>query len=568
MIPARKKSLVVAIRTAIAIVAAGSVAVSAQEVTVSGTNTLRFEHYDTRGAIASSPYPFSLDTGYNELLLNLGWERSAYDRWRATIVGVINDSPYRSPDRDVVPERLTFSRENGDGAMPYRVEAGDFFAFTSFRTQQRPLKGASVELQPILAREDMRTSVQVFAGTGQPRWRELRWGEDNTLGMSWLTELSSSRVSLNLLRNERDQIAFGRRSQQVASVAAEAPLDLGAVRLRAEGEFATLRGDHQNGFDKRDSGSFLQLSGAHPGTTLTWRLRGERYGQDYQPFGTAITPDRRSSEAHLSWTAASALNLRARWQDFRDQFETPNPLTTQVVGVSVSGPLAALEASVNSDVFAQSMSRRDRSLDQDGVTANLQVSRSFGTLFAQASALYQKVDDHVASNNSSRTTQFALSFQRSLSIGQWQATVAPGLIWRKVSGSDSTGSRDLSATLALTASGGPHRLSLNVGRVAQNPRSPASIDVATANLGLDYRFRTGRHEFGFDLAAFDRAPKATERTHAYKAGLTWVFHFDRAKTRQAPGLRSAGASSVMPMSRGISMRRFNSAATSTQPRSV
>src|SRR5690606_32444933 len=130
------------------------------------------------------------------------------------------------------------------------------------------LKGLSLELQPVLSRPDLRTSVLLFGGTFNPTWRDLQWRDDNTLGASWLTEWGGARFTANVLHNERGAntlLGFGERSQDVASLAAEAPFTLGRTRWRAEGEFAFLRGDPDGpdlpaGEDGDDEGWFAQLS--------------------------------------------------------------------------------------------------------------------------------------------------------------------------------------------------------------------------------------------------------------------------------------------------------------------
>ena len=216
-----------------------SATASAQEVVITGSNTLRAERYDTNGERTQTPYPITTSTGYDELVLNFMWQPSTYDRWRALVAGVVNDSPYRSPYRGVVPERLQLARENGEAAIPYRAEAGDFFGFTSLLTQQRPLKGVSVELQPNLETANLRTSILLFGGAFQPTWRDFQWGDDSSIGASWLTEFGTTRVTANVVHNERNaNAAIGTidRRQNVASLSADAPFTLGPTRWRAEGE--------------------------------------------------------------------------------------------------------------------------------------------------------------------------------------------------------------------------------------------------------------------------------------------------------------------------------------------
>jgi hypothetical protein len=541
-------------RLAFALLAVAPAAL-AQGVSVSGTNTVRIERYDTSGP--GSPFPIETSTGYDELVMNATWQPSSFDRWRALFAGVANDSPYRSPDRGVVPERMLISRENGEGAIPYRAEVGDFFAFTSVRTQQRPLKGAAVELQPILGDSNLRTSVLLFGGAFQPTWRHFQWGDDNSLGLSWLTEFRSVRVTVNAVRNERDiatataTTAPRDRTQNVVSVAADAPFALGASQWRAEAEVAKLRGDTDGfgdptgGLDRSDTGVFAQLSGTLTTTPFSWRLRGERYGRDYRPFGAAVPADRRSAEAHVSWQSPGALLWRARVQEFRDQYETANRLDTRVVGAAVSGPITAWNTSLNVDVFRQDLERADRTLDQRNLTANAFVSQPMGPVVGQLGLLYQRVEDHVFADASPRTKQVTASVIAPLRLGAVSGTIAPGVVWREVSGS-LLETRDFQATLQLALFGGPHRLSLNAGHLSQDPARAALPEVATVNFGLDYRFRWGRHELGADVVVFDRKPKPGEKTEAWRAGLSWVYAFDATPAAvavtpvAAPALASTG----------------------------
>lgn len=523
----------------------------AQGLTISGTNTVRIERYDTDGAVAASPFPFTTNTGYDELVLNFAYQPSSFDRWQGLFSGLANDSRYRSADRGFVPERMLIARENGEAAIPYRLEAGDFFAFTSLRTQQRPLKGAAIELQPVHAQAGLRSSLLLFGGAFQPSWRHFQWSDDNSLGLSWLVEMDAARLTFNALRNERGAnaaLAAPDLAQTVASIAAEAPFRLGASSWRAEAEVAMLRGDSgvpvpPLGGDGGNSGVFAQISGTLATTPLAWRLRGERYGRDYRPFGSAVPSDRRAAEAHVSWQSPSALLWRARVQDYRDGRESGSPLDTQVVGAAVSGPIAPWNATMSADVFRRDVERADGSLDQRQLVANTFFSRSFGPLAAQLGFLHQRVDDRLAADASPRTSQVSFSVAAPLRLGNMTGSVSPGLTWRRITGAPSA-TRDVGATLQLALFGGPHRLSLNAGRVSQDPSLALSPDVATVNFGLDYRYRWGRHEFGADVVVFDRNPRPGEKTEAYRAGLSWVFSFEHLPAAALPLVGAAAIASA------------------------
>ncbi len=513
-------------------------AAHAQEAVVGGSNTVRWERYDTSGNALASPYPVSTSTGYDELALDFAWRASPYDLWRGFLTGVVNDSPYRSPERGVVPERIAVSRENGEAAIPYRLELGDFFAFTTARTQQRALKGAAVELQPG-APGGVRQSILLFAGAFQPDWRDLRWSADNSVGLSWLVEGRRGRAGVNVLRNARDaRDGGGSREQEVASVTAEAPFGLGATRWRAAGELAALHGDHEridardDGRDKRDTGAFVELSGRERSNVLSWRLRGERYGADYRPFGAAVVPGRRSGEAHLAWSLPAALTLRVRAQDFRDGWESSDPLDTRVVGASLAGPLGIGGATLSADAFRRRLERADGTLDQAIVNGNAHVALPTPAGVAQLGLVLQDTDDRVFADASPRLRQASLGLTRPLAWGGWTGVVVPGIVWREVTGAAGA-TRDLGLSLALSAANGPHRFALTAGHLDQDPAAASSPDLATVNFAFEYRYRWGRHEFGVDYTAFDRRSTPGARTEAYRVGVQWTMYFDRAPVHVA-----------------------------------
>ena len=103
-----------------------------------GSNTLRSDIYKTKGNLAATPYRFSNTHIYDELSLNADRIFSPYNRITGQISGLLyNDSKYRSPYPGFVLERVNLRQENGEFIIPYRAEAGDFFAFQGYRTIQR-----------------------------------------------------------------------------------------------------------------------------------------------------------------------------------------------------------------------------------------------------------------------------------------------------------------------------------------------------------------------------------------------------------------------------------------------
>lgn len=517
----------------LALAAASAIAQVAPDWQVTGTNTLRAERYGSSGDPLQSPYRLDLGAmGYDEFNVSGRRQDSPFASWRFLVAGVLNGSPYRSPHDGVVPERLSLVREDGEAPVPFRAEAGDFFAFTSLRTLQRPLKGISVELQPALADPGLRQSLVLFGGAFQPSWRDAQWGDDNSIGASWLLDGGAAgRLAATALSNGRrgaPALQVDKRRQFVGSVAGETSHEAAGWRLRVEGEAAMFRGDHEGdgmtaAQDRRDAGYYAQVSGFD--ARWNWRLRGERYGQDYRPWGAVVPADRRSAEAHLAYGFAGGLTLRGRYQDYRDQAETANPLDTRVAGANLAGPLGALGANLLVDAFVQDQERRDGSLDARFRSASASLSRAFaGGWVGQLSLLRQDTDNRLDGILDYRTSQAQASVILPFRAGDLAGNVTPGLLWRETKGAGAT--RDWQPTLAIAVAGGPHRLMLNAGRLTQEPGTGPVPDVKTGNLTVDYRYRTGPHEFGVDWTAYVRDPSSGESTRAYRVGLSWTMALD------------------------------------------
>lgn len=514
--------------------------------TVSGFNSVRVEHYEASGNRAFSPYIHLGTTGYDELQLQGVRRSSQYAMQRFFLAGTINDSPYRSPDRGVVPERLAFAAESGEGAAAWRAEAGDFFAFTTYRTQQRPLKGAQVEVQPP-ATPELRQSMLLFAGAAQPKWRGAQWSEDNSIGGSWLIDAPRlGTLSANVLRNSRGATgALPERTQTVASLSGETLHELGSWRVRAEAEVAGLRGDHDSATDTNDSGLFAQLTLFDP--RFSWRLRGERYGRDYRPFGAVTPADRRSLEAHAAWSLPRGLTLRGRVQSFEDQYQSANPLDARIVGVNLSGGYAPLALSGALDAFVQETEREDRSLDTRSTNVLLNLSRPFAGWVGQLNLHRLENDDRLNEAASQRVTQLGVGAIVPLGMGTLVGSVTPGVTYRHVNGAGAA--REWAPSLALSLAGGAHRASATFGRLAQDPRNPAASEVATVNASFDYRYRWRQHELGFDAVLFDRRPEPGAKTEAWRLGLVWTWHFDATPaTSMRAALQPALAAPPVPQS--------------------
>lgn len=525
-----------------------------------GSNTARFEHYEVKGDRAGSPYQFEGPQGFDEFNVNLIRRDSPWDLWRIQLYGVANWSDYRSQDRGLVPERLNLFRENGAALIPYRAELGDYFGFLSFRTLQRSLKGTQVELQPFSDDAERKHSVIFLTGANQASWRHFDPLDDYSNAISWLVEDARlGRYGVNVVHNHRaEQPSLGQleRNQVVASLAGEGEVPWGAQRFKLEGELAGFFGDHDgvsgatSGQDTSDTGVFVQLS-RRAQDPLTWRLRFERYGQDFRPNGAVVTPDRRSGEAHLGWRFASGLAFRARAQTFRDGLESANPTDTHTVGLNLTGPFFKERAAGFTgaiDTFVQDQEQRTPGLDRRLYTASVDLSKPLAAWTGRLGVFLQKIDDFTASPDTT-TQQYTVSADRAFELLGARGVVTPGLVYRRVIGG-APATRDWGPTLALSLARGRHAVRTNLSLLYQNPQPAGAPDVTTGTAALDYRYVVGQHTFGVEANYIDRVLLRGADTTSFRVSAFWTYTFDRPPRLEAARRPIMGARVPRESARG------------------
>ncbi|HXN14721.1 MAG TPA: hypothetical protein VN878_00005, partial [Usitatibacter sp.] len=505
---------------------------------------------------------------FDEFNLNFVRRLSAFDTVRGQFYGVANDSAYRAQDHGVVPERVNVTREKGDGSLPYRAEAGDFFAYFSYRTLQRPLKGAQVELQPQPSENGIRHSVVLVSGVDQPNWRHLHAKDNWTNGVSWLIELGpQARFSANVLHNSRQaDAALGTpdRKQTVASLTGDYGWQWASNRLRLEGEVAGLRGDHDgyldargatdpaSGRDRRGQGAFAQFSGAGLTTPLDYRLRFERYDRDFRPVEAVISPDRRSEEAHIGWRFAEGLSLRGRALQYVDALQSGNDLKTTTYGVNLAGAFfAGMGGSI--DLFWQELLKRDSSIDRGVWNTNANFTKPLPNQWVGNLGLFwQQVHDRVPGAGDTRSAQVQLGATHALNLGGWYGTFTPGITLRRARGA-SSGVTEVSPALAFALTRNAHSVGASYGyqRLRPDVTSLATIDVNM--LRVDYRYTRGRDTFGVEAFAYDRRVTVGEFNDTYRLSVFWTHLLDKP-ARAAPRLVAVAmpdASAPLPRDVGV-----------------
>ena len=529
---------------------------------LSGSNTFRVDGYNAYGNRAASPYPFTGVMTYDDLDLHLGREWTPFRRTDIQINGLLyNDSRYRSNFQGAVPERVNLHHEDGEAWLPWRLDAGDFYAYTSFRTMQRPLKGVQVELQPLGDWGGARQSLLLFSGGGSPAWRSFQLKDDWSNGASWLVEHPAwGRMAANVVFNHRKADAANgllSRRQYVASLAYEKTGVLGggwlAQRLTVEGEAGRFIGDHADlnglgtGQNRQGNGFFAQVSGSPERLpALGYRARFEAYEQDYRPNGGNIQPDRRSAEGHLSWRFASGLTARARIQNFHTAWQTTNPVDTNVYGFNLSGPMWVEGLSGGLDAFEQIAKSRDLTTNTvtKSVNANL-VQGVTERVSVRGGFFYLSARDRAGGGGTTITRQFSGGVDWRVEALGWEGTVSPGISYRVTRAQGSQPTRDINPTLNLNARRGPHAISVSWSALDQS-RPTNDLGLVTRTAGLNYTYTRQAWIFGVEGNWYERNPdRATlARTDAWRLGAFLTLNFDRPARRFAATESGGGASAA------------------------
>ncbi len=482
---------------------------------------------------------------------------SPYERVTLDVFGVVNRSDYRSAERGLLLEQGQLTWEKGDAAVPFRAELGDHFGYFTFRTLQRSLKGVQVELQPAAGAGGRRNSLVLLAGSPADSYRELDTGDDLFGGLSWFSGDARGRAwSLNLVSNRRDAAAGagGSRRQDVLSAAILQPLAAWGQRLELEGEVAHLRGDGDSASgaftDRDDNGVFAQVTGRSAAVPLRYSARFERYGEHFSPRGGLVEPGTRNVETRVGWDFRGGPQLTLRAQSFRSGLQSANPLDTDTLGVTMTGPVDVeflRRLSVDGDAFVQRARDRVRAVDQLTRSARLNLSTRFPdpAWTGRLSLFGRAVEDRRGGRRSETVTREAkLQVQRDVQVfGDW-GYVGPEMLVRRTSGGgeDST---DLGPGLVFGLSGTRYTLDAWWFRLMQDRDAPGALDFDTDSIGFLFAWWKGDHYVELDANYDILDPRPGEATKSYRVGLQYTLSFDKAPQAR-PRRVSAAPAQAMP----------------------
>lgn len=512
-----------------------------------GETSLRVENYGIRGDATASPYTFRHT--HPMLAVSLDAERrdNAFDYSRFYFSGTQSASRYYSTHDGFFPERLNYTRQSGTSSLPYQAQGGDFFGVFSFRTLQTALRGGMLELQPQSDNKDRRHSLVFVSGAAGQSYRQFQFRDNWFNGTSYLFEdRSLGRYSLNLVHNLRQGEAVSAtldRRQTVWSGAAEVPFEFALQRFRFETEWAALAGDHDgtagavSGQSRKDRGFYSELAARGIGQVapLDWRLRLERYGQDYRPAGGAVSADRYSREAFAGWRFGSGLNLRGRLQAFRDGWDSGNLTRTDTGGVTLTGPIfAALLPgwSGNLDGYAQRSSNSITPTDLRTRSLRADASRSFpNRITLRLGVGWLDQDDRVTAGASSTTRDLLATVTHAMEWRGWRGSVSYGGTLREITGSTAA-ARQFLPLASASVTQGPHSLLASVSHANLNQIDPAQIDIRATSLAFGYRYDLPQDKFAAELSTNYRNPLPGASTEAYRMSLTWTHLFEKPRVAQ------------------------------------
>lgn len=516
-----------------------------KEWQISGSSSTTLEAYQDFNNPGQSPFPDQGLFGQSDLSLNFQRRYSPYNQVRGQFFGTAVNNPYRSNFQGFVPERFSINWEKGDSAIPFRLDLGDFFAFTSTRTLQRSLKGGQIEIQPDLGGDSgWRHSLQVFTGMNQQFYRELDFDNDITFGGSWLfSHEKKGNLSANLVVNRLDNGANNvnvQRTQTVLSLAGDTRLSFRGQSLELTAEAGYFFGDDVGGaiLDVNGVGLFAEVRGRDDERPLDYSLSFSQFDQNYRPVGAAVTSDQRSLAHRGGWRFDGGRNLRWRAQWDRTNFDNANSTDTVSAGLNLTGPV---DLFMDQPVNGSADYALVRTFDQAGNTDNSSHVLTFnGTTSlgartsARANYSFQVQDSQ--GNLAVYTNQITLGLDRQVEYRGLAGSLSPSLTLRDITAGNARG-EEVSASLSANLSRGDWSYQGSY-RLARQIRDTAGASTFTQALNARADWRSGQHAFGLELdySVLDRQAQATGEP--FKISAVYTYSFDkpagRGLTEDAP----------------------------------
>ncbi len=513
-----------------------------ENINFSFLNTVRYENYWAKKNIENSPYQYRGSQEFDEFLLNLNYKHTPYNTWRSEVLGVVNDSKYRSQYNGLVIERWNLFHEQGDVSLPYRVEAGDFMGFFSYRTLQTSLKGVQLELQP--QQKNVNHSILFFIGANEPSWRDFTPKDDYTFGGSYLINRSGENLGFNVVYNvhkNREDKESPDLQHRVCSITGSKEFSIASQNISLEGEISYYKGDDTSNKTHSAMGYYCQLSGRAK-IPLNYRLKFEDYGRYYSPPGASVASNRRFYELELGFIFPKGLLFTPRWQLSQDRIHSDNRQDTTIYGINLSGPLP-LKLNFSMDSFLEKVKDEDNTVDQSTYSTTINITKFLTkTLNGRLSLAFSDTQLPHTTSNIQKSVSAGIDWTPLLSEGSF--TLSPNIGLQQQSGKNSE-SNLFYTGFNLNFSIQNHSLSSSVNMEFQD-LSP-SEDVKTYTWNLTYQYQIKSSTIGLEFDSNFRDPTKSESTESYKIALFWRYNFTkkREKTPAPPALLASSPPGVL-----------------------
>lgn len=511
-----------------------------------GTFSGKGDYYENHGNPAISPYRFEDAHWLGNLDLSFERSLSPYESIRGQLTGRANASEYISDYRGGILDRFSTTWEKGDAGIPFRLTAGDYFAFLTPRTVQRSLKGLQLELQPQV-RGGHRQSVVVFTGSAFPSFREVDYNHDVSSGLSFLVdEGERGAISFNVVTHHQEATPTQTSLNQVlSSVAVHRQEHHWGQNLTLDAEGALFDGTPAGtnaGPNTPGQGFFLRLQGNNGGP-LHYSYHKEHFDEDFRPTGAPVVADRDADFLRASYRFSDGTRLELRDLIEVTGYSSSDPLKRITRGMNLNGPL--LPGRIRGgryalDSFRQRFRNRTLRTDTEAWVHNLSLTAPWRDWSLQLSQLFQDFDDHVnvAGDLVERSTRLAGT--RAVRIADYRGTMNLGLNYRRQHALP--GSRDWGASLGMNLAKGAHTLGFSLANYDQQRLVLPSRDTVLQDLKLRYGIHWGDQQISLETGWQVRAENQAANNTAFEVGVLYSVQFG-SRERHAT---SAPATVVAP----------------------
>lgn len=503
----------------------------ASDWNISGTSSSRIERFDAFGDKDASAFSELGFQAFSDFSVNFNRQISQFRSVEGFIFGTLNGSDLRAQKDGIIPERANLTYIDGESAVPFRAEFGDFFGFFTQRTIIATLKGAQIDLQPHQSYAGEFHSIQLFGGVRAQDFRDNDFGDDSAFGASWLVEYENTGVSLNFARSSNadngatvDNIVYSAAVNQGLNISDNHDLTLDVEAAHFTGEILGAEGVDESG-----SALFVEARGnARP---FDYNMRFELTGEDFRPTGAAVTADRRALEFNSGYRFENGIRLRGRAQGFRDGLQSGDPTDTYVLGVNVGGPVLRERIpglNISLDTFIQDVENRSNTTSNFTHVVNLNAGLPIrDRLTGRFALLHQSVTDRTNNDDVALTRQFNATLSHPFNFFEgYSGSLSGGFVIRHVDNAN-TENLDWGPNLNLSVSRGDHNLTFGYNTLVQGASGNNAIDVISSNVSAFYRYRTGPHQFSAEFRYVGRAPDPGDNVDSIKLGLGYTLSFNK-----------------------------------------